>query len=173
MSGLASSANGTGNGTGKVTLTLWVHDASQAPGTQQAGSNGTSQPSSTRTSYGVPLANSLSSEVVLSPELLKNEILDIDIGDVVELVKASSSAQSGNNGNGNTAINGQGGSAVKDALDHEGLYKQHHRRHRRHSKAETIKILPNPDSLVFRVERSSLANEGSSGQLQVTYFLTQ
>lgn len=148
---------GGGQSSGKVTLTLWVHDASQAPGTQQQ-----STISSPSTSYGVPLANTLSSEIVLSPELLKNELLDLQIGDVVELIKASNANAGQGTGSGSTTSSWNG------TIKHEERYKRHHRHDpHRSGGSNGPKTLPNADSLVFVVERASLANEGSSGQLQV------
>jgi hypothetical protein len=157
---MSSHPAGGGQGSGKVTLTLWVHDTSQAPGTQQQ-----STTSSSSSSYGVPLANTLSSEIVLSPELLKNELLDVQIGDVLELIKAS-------NANGSNASQGAGSGSTTSSwngtIKHEERYKRHHRHDvHRAGALNGPRSLPNTESLVFRVERASLANEGSSGQLQV------
>lgn len=151
MSNQASGASTGNNGGGKITLTLWVHDASQASASQQTSSAQNAAPT-----YGVPLANTLSSEILLSPELLKNELLNVQVGDVVELVKASLPSNAG----GSNALNTHAGS-------HEKLYKHHHRSHRKRSGRDTPKELPNTEALVFRVEQSSLASEGNSGQLQV------
>jgi hypothetical protein len=145
MSGHASGAGA------KVALTLWVHDASQAPGTQQKVPE--------RPLYGVPLANSLSSEIVLSPELLKNETLDVEVGDVVELFKATAGAAGTLHGSNSTS------SWAGDSSQYTP-YKAHHKRN---SNAGNARDASGSESLVFRIERSSLASEGSSGQLQVSH----
>lgn len=166
-------ASGGGSSSGKVTLTLWVHDSSQAPGTQQQQQQ--TSTTSEKAGYGVPLANTLSSEIVLSPELLKNELLDLQIGDVVELIKASNANGASNNGGNNSQGAGSGSttSSWNGTITHQERYKRHHRQSGRRSSALSgPRTLPDAESLVFRIERSSLANEGSSGQLQVCDYLS-
>ena len=73
-----------------LSLQLWVHE----PSSNSSSSSGPSSSSSSSQTYryGVPLASSLSNEILLNPDLVRGEDPELHEGDVVEICRASNAS---------------------------------------------------------------------------------
>lgn len=151
-----------------------------APGpTTTAGDAGGS--GDTRTPYqGIPLASHVSSEIIINPDLLKNETLGLELGDVAELIVLKhNSGRKGARGEDKrrtrrkdkeVAANGTatalGGSGGAPGLGSEGAGNDGTNTTNDPGARDPRDPKPH-SSFVFRIEKNTLAKESQSSQLQV------